>query len=294
MAVLVLVPLLLAVACAAGVAVGILLVSTARPDATLTAEVATARRHSVLVSVLASVLAGAALVGLFAARSLVASPALQTNRVLAVLPLCAAAVGLLVLWAGELTWPRPTGVVRTALLHDRSAATLARGAWPRTALVVTGLLVGTCGVAGLLADADGRTISRRFPGGGASASPFPGWFYGVPQLLVLACCVALTTAVLVAAARRPAVVTADVETDLLLRRASAARACRVLVCAALVTLAGDLATAGSRVASIHDTGPAHAAGSVVLVLGLLLLPVALSVAFLPVPRLSRPREPALA
>jgi hypothetical protein len=286
--------LVLVTAAVVGVPVGLLLVASTRPDADLSDEVASARRHSLLVSGLATALAVVALVGLLGAVSLAGSSGLQVRRLLGAMPLAAAAVALLVLWVGELTWPRPTGAIRTALLHDRSTATLARGRWPRAAMLVTGLLAGTCLVAGLVADPDGRTLTRRFPGGEISGSPFPGWFYGLPQLVALACCVALTAAVLAAAARRPAVVTADVDTDRLLRRASAARACRVLLCAALVTLAGDLVTAGSRATSVGVAEPGHAVGAVALALGLLALPAAVAVAFLPVPRLARRREPAAA
>ena len=129
--------------------------------------------------------------------------------------------------------------------------------------------------AGLLADGSGDTVTRTRADGGASAGPFPGWAYGLPQLVTLAVCVLLCALTVRAAARRAAVVTADLETDLVLRRASAARGPAALVAGALLTLGPDLLSrrgAGRRVA---ETGPWHAlalvavvAGPLVVVLGL--------------------------
>jgi hypothetical protein len=137
-------------------------------------------------------------------------------------------------------------------------------------------------VAGVLAAPGGASIGRR----SGSAGPFPGWVYGLPQLLVLAGCVAAALLVGRAAAHRSAVVTADVDTDLLLRRASAARAWRVIVAATLVTLGADLFVAGHAAANLwSDGGLAAVTARVVMVLGPLVTLGGLGTLLVPVPRL---------
>ena len=117
-AVLLILALPLLVIAAAAVALSM---ATAQPDSTLAAEVASARRHAVVTSVLAGVAMTVAVVlalGVAGLTGVGIAP-----RVLACLPLAATAVALVVLLLGELTWPRPHGATRTAVLHDRSAAT---------------------------------------------------------------------------------------------------------------------------------------------------------------------------
>ncbi len=287
--VVVLVPLLLLLLASAVVAVA--LAVSARPGTTLTSEVASARRHAVVTSLVAFVLMAASLLVLawLAAADVLGSPG--NERAVAVAPLVATASALVVLLAGELTWPRPHGATRTALLHDRSVRTLLRGAWSTAALTAVVSLALVLVATGLLADGSGRSVTRVRTDGASGAGPFPGWTYGLPQLVMLAVCVLLCALTVGAAVRRAAVVTADLDTDLVLRRASAARALRALVAGALLTLGPDLLLAGGAGRRVAEAGPWHALALVAMVAGPLLVVLGLAALLLPVPRLAAAEAP---
>ena len=273
-----------------GLVVLVLVAATARPDHTLTRELASARRHGVVTSTVAVVVMLLALVLTPTGPTL---SGLDGARLAAVLPLAGSAAALLVLLLGELTWPRPRGVTRTALVHDRSVALLLRGRWAGTAGTAVALLVLTTVVGGLLAHEDGRSLRTEVRAADGTlleahgAGPFPGWGYGVPQLVVLGAALVLLALVLRAATTRASVVTADLETDRLLRRASAARAYRTLAFGALVTAGVDLAVAGQAARRVLDGWQDQVALGVLL-LGVACGLAALAVALVPAPRLSRP------
>ncbi len=111
-------------------------------------------------------------------------------------------------------------LVRTALLHDRTARSVMGRGWPLwaslTGVVTLLALVG----AGLAGDPSGRSVTHTWPDGSSTAGPFPGWTFAGPQAVALALCLALAALVLRAASRRSAVVTADLDTDPALRRAA--------------------------------------------------------------------------
>ena len=278
------------------VVVGVVLVTTARSEATLTSEVAAARRHAVTTSAVAALLmlGTPLLLGLFLGATAVvglgALPLMTSARALAVTPLLGALAGLCALLVGELTWPRPTGSSRTALLQDRSLRTLLEGPWVRTAAVTTVLTAAALVTAGVLADGSGQAIRHTRPDGAETAGPFPGWSYAGPQLIALALCVLVAVLVLRAVLRRSAVVTADAETDSLLRRASVGRACRAITAGALVTLGPDLFFGGAAARRAFDDGAWHTVATVLTVAGPLVVLAGLVVLVLPVPRL--PATPA--
>jgi hypothetical protein len=283
-----LVPLVLVVPIALAILVG--LAVSARPDHTLSRELVLARRHGVTTSVVAALLQG---VGL--ALVLVG---LGDARLSGVLPLAGSALALLALLVGELTWPRPRGTTRTAVIRDRSVRSLLRGGWTRAAGAAATLLVATLLVGGWLGNSsssdasiavtqtlsDGSLVER-------ASGPFPGWAYGVPQLVALGIVVALVLLVLRATTHRATVVTADLETDHLLRRASAARALRTATFGILVTAGADLFFGGSAAHHVHG-GAAGAAAVGVMVLGLGCLLASLVVVLVPAPRLPRAPLPA--
>lgn len=276
----------------------VVLVTTARSESTLTSEVAAARRHAVTTSVVAALLMVGAPVllalvfGATAAVGLAYLPLLTSARALAIAPLVGVLAGLCALLLGELTWPRPTGSSRTALLQDRSLRDLLQGAWVRSAAVVTLLTAAALVTGGLLADGSGAAIRHQRPDGAETAGPFPGWVYAGPQLVVLALCTLVAGLVLRAVLRRSAVVTADADTDRLLRRASAARACRALTAGSLVTLGADLFIAGAAAARAFDDGGWHGVAVSLMAAGPFLVLAGLVVLVLPVPRL--PATPAYA
>jgi hypothetical protein len=290
------VPLLLLLV--AGLVVLVALAASARPDHTLTRELASARRHGVTTSAVAVVVL---LLTLALTPTGVTVAGLDGARLAAVLPLTGSAAALLVLLVGEVTWPRPRGTTRTALVHDRSMALLLQGGWARVAGVAVSLLVLTAVAGGLLAHEDGRSLRTEVRAADGTlleshgASPFPGWEYGGPQLVVLAVALVLLALVLRAATNRATVVTADLDTDRLLRGASAARAYRTLAFGALVTAGVDLLVAGGAARRVYD-GWQDPVALGALLLGAACCLAALVVALVPAPRLPRslavPREPA--
>lgn len=290
---LVLVPFLVLLLGGAAVAVGLAL--TRRPDATLSDEIAAARRHGVMTSVLA--LASMLLGPLLLWPPL--SQVVTTSILLGLLPLLGSCGAMLVLLAGELTWPRPRGALRTALVAPRSPGMFVRGPWATVAASATALLAVVVVAGGWLGRHDNghslHTVDIA-PGGAMTermAGPFPGWDYGLPQAVGLLTLGALLLLVLRATTDRPAVVTADGATDLLLRRASAARAYRVATFGVLVTTAGDLFFAGTAMQRIYtDSGDVAGIAAVMaaLVAGL----AALVVVLVPAPRLGTPAvEPSI-
>ena len=279
---------------AVALVVALALARRARPDSTLTSEVATARRHATTTSGLAltAMLGTPVLLVMLLGVSTVLGMRWGLSfgpgfRLMACLPLLGVLLGVVVLLLGELTWPRPTGASRTALLHDRSVRSLLTRGWPLWAAVTTALTAVCLVLAGLAGDDSGGSITHTRPDGASTAGPFPGWTYALPQLVVLGACVLVALGTLRAVARRSAVVTADLETDQLLRRASVARVCRALVAGCLVTLGPDLAVGGSAVrnAFASDATVAATLGDAAVLVGLVLLVVGLAVLAIPVPRL---------
>lgn len=278
----------------AAVLVVLVVALSARPDHTLSHELASARRHGVATSAVAVLVMLAALA---LTPTGVDVAGIDGTRLAAVLPLVGSAAALLVLLLGELTWPRPRGATRTALVHQRSIGMLLRGRWATAAGTSAGLLVLTALTGGFLAQEDGRSLRTEVRAADGTlleshgASPFPGWEYGAPQLVVLALAVGLLALVLRAATNRATVVTADLETDRVLRRASAARAYRTLAFGALVTGGVDLLVAGSAARRVFDGWQDQVALGVVLLGGVSVVG-ALVVALVPAPRLPRHRPAA--
>ena len=120
---------------------------------------------------------------------------------------------------GERTWPRPTGPVRRAALVPRD---LTVPAWLlRVTVGWTVALAVTLVVCGLTAD-DGRGLTL----GTSSASPYPGWRYGVPVALAVTGVAFATWAALRMIVRRPAVLDADPAYDAASRLLAAHRVLR--------------------------------------------------------------------
>lgn len=279
-----------------GVVVLAVLAATARPSARLAAEVAAARRHANLTSLVAT--AAFLALGFLALGGLAADADVDGSRLTATAPLICAAVALVVLLVGELTWPRPTGVRRTALLNARTPLVLTRSRWACGLAAGSAALAALLGATGLAADETGRSLTRVFAGsdlGTRTHGAFPGWFYGVPQLAVLTVLLVLVALVIRTATHRPAVVSADLPTDNLLRRGSVVRALRVALSGVLVTLAGDLFIAGYGLNHVYDGGRAALGAIAMLAAGVLGIG-ALVALVIPAPRLRRelPAPPAVA
>ena len=133
---------------------------------------------------------------------------------------------------GEITWPRPTGSIRTATLAPRSI----RDVTPRPAALLLasafGLLLVALLVGGLTALPDGRSYGRTVLEPGRvemmtwATSPYPGWFYAVPLALAACAVLAACAGCLVLIARRPAISGTSSSWDLALRQLSAQRILR--------------------------------------------------------------------
>lgn len=256
----------------------------ARSTGPLAAEVEAARRHGVITS-------GVALAVMVAVPVVLALLVVfgfgRVEQILAVMPLVSSAAALGALLVGELTWPRPSGATRSAVLADRSVRVLMTGGWARVTAASATLLVATILVGGLLAEATGRTVANEVETSRGveqfTAGPFPGWHYGLPQAVSMLVVLGLLALVLRAADRRAAVVRADLETDRLLRRASAARAYRTAVLGLLLTAGGDLLLGGMAAHRVYE-GPAELAATAAAVAGLAVAGAAIAALFVPAPR----------
>lgn len=253
--------LLVATVLAAVVVAVVVLVGTRSPAPTLPASAVAARRHAAAVSTVAW---ASAVVVPFA--GLVLAPGVVVQHQGVWFGLLPAVVGLVLVGvhaAGEVTWPRPSGAVRRASLVRRTAADVAPR-WARTLLWSwVGVTVAVVIAAGLTAEADGRSVSRVIDTGSSGASPYPGWFYGLP-LLGAALLVALTTeAVLRLVASRPTVVNTTDAWDLQMRRLSAHRVLRGSQLVVALTAGGLLLTAGTTLQNVGRAFAGDGTGSTV-------------------------------
>jgi hypothetical protein len=263
-------PLLLLLLLAALVGMGVAVARRSPPSREGT--VADARRHAATASVAAvsvGVLAGLAVP--FADGAWGSGSPGSGGRELMLVPIAFGLAHTVVLALGELTWPRPAGQVRRARLVRRGPLDAAPPRLVRSAAVSLGLAVLTIAGGALLADDDGRGISRSGGLWTRSAGPFPGWFYGGPALAGLVLLGALVAGALWVVATRPAVVTTDDRIEAALRRASAHRVLRGATGSVLALSGGLLGVGGVAAHSIGgDPSPSLSgpAGLVVALLGL--------------------------
>lgn len=252
----------------AGIVAALVLVvlrGTRRRPETLSRAAVAARRHAATVHVVAWVAALASL-PLLAVGSVPGAYALARAYARAagesgflaggvLVGLAPAGVGLtflLVHAVGELTWPRPRGTVRRATLRPRRVRDVAPPVLRRVAWGWAAVLAVTLAVCGAVAEPDGRSVGRMFPGGASVHGPFPGWFYGVPLLLAALLVLAGQEGVLRLVTRRAAVADAAEEWDLGLRRLSAHRVLRGTQLVLGVTTGAVLVVAGMAVRGVGD------------------------------------------
>src|SRR4051812_19466579 len=191
------------------------------------AAVAAARRHGLVVAVLAPV-AGLVSVGglLWAAADVGHGFPGSMGNALAISPLAYALAHTLVMILGELTWPRPAGAVRRARLVPRRLSGVLPRRLTRVVAAGTVLLVAVLVVCGILADPDGRSMSHRQGAELRTQTPWPGWHYGEPITVELVLLALLVGVALWVVLNRPAVATDDERIEEALRRASAHRVVR--------------------------------------------------------------------
>jgi hypothetical protein len=205
----------------------VIVVATRRPAPEPSEAAAAARQHAAAVNAMAwvtlAVLGGMTpflLVPLVTAASYTHGPAAVG------LPTALVGLAFLAVHAvGEVTWPRPTGVIRRAHLSPRTTPRGPRWLW-RLTWAWAWLLLVTLVAAGVTSS-DGRTLTVRYAANAVqSAGPYPGWRYGVPLLIAAALLVGATEGVLRLIGRRPAVVDTDPVYDAASRQLSAHRAVR--------------------------------------------------------------------
>ena len=172
---------------------------------------------------------------------------------LALVPGLSASAGLLVI---ALT-PRPrvaAGATRSASLQPRGTWSVgARRDYLRPALaaaLVTAVLVTT----GLTGSPDSigmqRAFSLRNGHGVSTASPYPGWYYAGPLLVVTALLVITALLAIRRIAALPSLQPADEDTDRAWRRAAASAVSFDVTAGLLLHLAGVLLVAGSAIQSV--------------------------------------------
>ena len=190
---------------------------------------ASARSHALQIHVAAWCALVVAMVTMAVAASV--AQGLDAGRISGVV-LAAGGLAFLVVTAfGEITWPRPTGSVRTATLTRRTVRDVAPRPAALLLAIASGLLFLALLVGGLTALPDGRSYGRTTVGtGGVTGSwasgPYPGWFYAVPLALAACVILAATLGCLVLIARRPAISDASSTWDLAMRQLSGQRTLR--------------------------------------------------------------------
>jgi hypothetical protein len=214
--------------------------------------VAAARRHAGLGSAAALVAAGAAALWVGTTRLDDGGPGSLGVTALLV-PIAFGVVHTAVLGVAELTWPRPEGTVRRARLERRGLLDAAPRWLVRTTVAAAATAATTITLGAVLAAPDGRSILVRTSSVVATASPFPGLFYGRPAALGLLLLTAVTAGALWIVATRPAVATEDERVETALRRASVHRVLRGAAAATLVVAGGLLGAAGSAVWSVSTS-----------------------------------------
>jgi hypothetical protein len=248
-----------------------LLVSSRRTP-TVSEAAVRANRHATLGSVAGATLLVAVLV-VFAFLSVVV-PMVGSGRVIAVLPAVAGLCLVLAQALTQVTWPRPSGVVREADLTRRTRPDVVPSRTHRLLLVWTGALLVALAV--FVAVSSGpRTIADRLTAG----APYPGPYYALPLALAAVVLVVATELVLRLVLLRPAVPGVSRDWDLHLRRRSARHLVGGVQLALAVMLTGALALAGF---AHRSAGPAPA-GAVLLAVAAAVALVSV-VALLPAPR----------
>lgn len=164
----------------------------------------------------------------------------------ATLPAVAGIVGVIAAGWSESIWRRPAGPVRVASLTIREelSGTGVGGLWRRylAGLVVSLVLIL---VGGLTAAGDSRSVGRVWNLGTTTASPYPGWRYGLPIGVALVGLALATGWALRRVESRPALDVDRRDLDQAVRAGSRVRVLRFAAGGSVLTAAGLAATAGS-------------------------------------------------
>jgi hypothetical protein len=202
------------------------------------------RRRSMVFTVVGAIAAVVALVSL---------PTLPHGLNRALAPMTAGIAMTAVILVHELTWPRPSGPLRTASLRRRTLL----GAAPRWLVVTTA--VGVIAVWALdlsaivVADPGGRTLTRVTGDTTNTHGPFPGTFYALPTLGASLLLLAVAGVTLWVIANRSGF--SDNAQDAAFRRLSAHRALRGAAFGHLAVLAGHAVFVAAAIGSLYPSNP---------------------------------------
>jgi hypothetical protein len=167
---------------------------------------------------------------------------------LATLPALGCAVAVLTAAVAELTWPAPTGTVRTANLRARRATP---PVWlPRLVAVGLAGTIAALALGALTGAPDGRSFTRIAADVSATGSPYPGWSYAAAVGIAV---VVLSAATWFAWSRvdaRPALGPGHEDLDAAIRSVSMARVLRPAAVGTLSTAAGLWLTMGATIGSV--------------------------------------------
>jgi hypothetical protein len=251
-----------------------------------------ARRHELLVTIGAAVVAAAVAVGLAAQPVTWPDWAPAPGVLQALTPFAVATVFALARTLGELTWPRPHGTVRSVPLTRRTPWSIGgtRLRWVlATGAATAAVLIAT----GLTADATGRAIARSswdLDGNQVTtaAGPYPGWPYGSVMLAGLAVTVAATWLALRTITRRAPLSHLPAPHDDAVRRTSAARLLATVQLCLGATLGITAFMSGSAIRSVSTNSqinglaeaPAVWLGPAAMTLGALTVVASLAAALL--------------
>ena len=236
------------------------------PDARLVPVIRAARRRAII----ALLFAGVVFVALAVAGTVM--PELL-GRPFVVAPLVAGAAGL-VLYAA--TPPRlivlQADETRSARLMPRSVFSSLSTVWARVFLIAVAALVVLLVFGGITADVDdagrSRTIRAEVDGVVSWASPYPGWYYGVPTLVALAI---LVVGVLIALHRISATPTfpqpADADIDERWRRGSLEVMLKLGAGSVLFSFGGTAVTAGLAMGRVGASLASSVMADVLMVVG---------------------------
>lgn len=233
---------------------------------------AAARRHADVVA--GGAVAAGVLAALAVAQATSVVDGLAEGVLVGLAPALVGAAFLAVHAVGELTWPSPRTVVRSASLQPRRAADVAPRGQRRLARALGALVLVLAAVGALTAGEDGRSVTRVTADVTSTASPYPGAFYGAWLALGAVVLVGAGEGVLRLVAQRPAVAQVGGAWDLALRRLSAHRVLRGVQVPLALTAAGMLFYGANAAARAGYPG---AAVLVVVAVALALAGIALAV-----------------
>lgn len=221
---------------------GVLLLDSRR-TVTPSQAAARANRHATLSSLVGAGMLVLVLAWLVAGSVLGVHFLAGDGQVLALVPAMAGACLLGAQAVGQVTWPRPTGVLREAELARRAVADVVPARQRVLLLLWAGSSLVLLLVLGLVADTP-RAMIRAAGRYTETLGPYPGSYFGIPVSIAVVVLVIATELVLRLITQRPAVAGVSPAWDMHLRRRSARHVTHGIQVVLAATTSGVLVVAG--------------------------------------------------